>query len=100
MEQITTWLAVIIGFPIIGGSAIAITALLRGWWLKSRELKIQERRIAMEERIQQDELNAKILRMDDYGLSASDIAALTEQIRQLQSEIADIRRELNVRHIS
>ena len=99
MGEIILILAIIVGFPVLGGSAIAITALLRGWWLKARELKLHEQRIAVEERIRQEEINAKILRMDDYNISASEVAALSEQVRQLRSEIAEIRQEINIRQI-
>lgn len=61
--------------------------------LKLREIKVKERELAMQERLQADELNAKILKMDDFGLSPVEIASLTDDVRRLREEVAQLRQE-------
>jgi hypothetical protein len=88
--------AISIGAP----SFIIMVALLRGWWVKGRELRIQEKRIQMEERLRSEELNARILRSEEPGLSVSDLSGVTEEIRQLRQEVAQLRHEVNTRTVS
>ena len=89
---------VLISVVSVGGPCfIILVALLRGWWIKARELKIQEKRIQMEEKLRSDELNARILRSDEPGLTAGQLASLTEEVRQLRQELAQLRQEVNTR---
>lgn len=97
MDSLVYIVALVIGIPVLGGILISIVALLRGWWLKARELKVQEERIRMEERVRTDELNAKILRMDDMGISPLDFASMAEELRRLRDEVAQLKQELNTR---
>ncbi len=84
----------------IGTPCFIITlALLRGWWVKGRELKVQEKRIQMEERLRSEELNARILRSEEPGLSVSDLSCLTDEVRQLRQEVAQLRQEVNTRTV-
>jgi len=83
--------AIAVGAPCF----IILMALLRGWWVKGRELRVQEKRIQMEERLRSEELNARILRSEEPGLSASDLSGLTEELRQLRQEVAQLRQEIN-----
>lgn len=84
--------AILIGPP----SFLVLLALMRGWWMKGREFRIQEKRIQMEERLRSDELGARILRSDDASSSVQ-FATLAEEMRQLREEIAQLRREMNGR---
>lgn len=95
MDSAITIVSIVIGFPVLGGSLIAIVALLRSWWLRARELSVQEQRIRMEEKLRSDELNARILAMDDAGASASQVEQLMEEIRQLRQEVGQVRQDVN-----
>jgi hypothetical protein len=76
--------SIVVGVPVIAGIAYAAFEQTLKWQLKIRELKVEERKLAMQERLQTDELNAKILKMDDLGLSPVDIASLSEDVRRLR----------------
>ncbi len=65
--------------------------------LKHRDLKLKEDRLAAEERMRTDELNARMLRMDDFGLAPAEIASLAESVRQLREEVAQLRQEISSR---
>ncbi len=91
MDKAVTIVALVIATPIIGGCAIAIVAIARGWWLKARDLKIREQHLRIEEKLRTDEMNAKILRMDDGVLSESRLASLEEEVRRLREEIAQLK---------
>ena len=97
MDSVIILVAVIVGLPVLGGSAIAITALIRGWSLKAREIKLKEHQMRVEERLRADELNARILRMDDYGISPAEFSQLAEEVRQLREEIAKLKQDVNGR---
>ncbi len=97
MESWVIAVAIVVGIPVFGAILIPIIALVRGWWIKARELNVEEQRIRLEDKIRTDELNAKILRMDDLGISPSELASLAEEVRQLRQEVAQIKQELNNR---
>ena len=99
MEDWVIAVAIIIGIPVVGGIAIPIVALLRGWWIRARELKVEEERIRLEDKIRTDELNAKILRMDDWGVSPNELASLSEEVRRLRQELAELKQNLDNRVI-
>ncbi|MCL4500054.1 MAG: hypothetical protein M1335_07445 [Chloroflexi bacterium] len=92
--------AVIIVFIVIGLPVSLPFAL--GFYkhhLKARELRLQEKRLEIEQKLRQDELNAKIIRMDDLGVSPTEIASLAEEVRQLRQEMAQIKQEINNRSV-
>jgi len=67
-------IVMVFGAPIAGG-------LVYGWMkmrLRHHEIELQEQKLAAEQQIRTDELNAKILKMDDFGLSPVEIASLAE----------------------
>lgn len=97
MSDFIVLTAVIVGLPTLGGSLIAITALIRGWSLKAREMKLKEEQLRMEERLRTDEMNAKILRADGYGISPAEFNQLAEEVRQLREEMARMRQDVNGR---
>lgn len=85
----------IIGLPIAGITLIGIVALVRGWSLKSHEIKLREHQMRVNERIRQDEMNAKLLHADDFGVSPAEFNQLAEEVRQLREELAKIRQDVN-----
>ena len=99
MESWVIAVAIVVGVPVLGGILIPIIALVRSWWIKARELKIEEQRIRLEDKLRTDELNAKILRMDDFGISPVELTSLAEEIRQLRQEVAQLKQEINNRVI-
>ena len=99
MDSWVIAVAIVVGVPVLGAILIPIIALVRGWWIKARELNVEEQRIRLEDKIRTDELNARILRMDDLGISPNDLASLAEEVRQLRQELAQIKQELNNRVI-
>lgn len=96
MHDIALIVAIVIGIPVLGGLLIPIIALLRGWWLKARELKLKEEQHRMEERLRTDELNARILRMDDFGISPAEVNSLVEEVRQLRQEVSQLKQEIEI----
>ena len=99
MDSWVIAVAIVVGVPVLGAILIPIIALGRGWWIKARELNVEEQRIRLEDKIRTDELNARILRMDDLGISPNDLASLAEEVRQLRQELAQLKQELNNRVI-
>jgi hypothetical protein len=97
VDGVITLVGVIVGLPVLGGSAIAITALIRGWSLKAREIKLREHQMRVEERLRSDEMNARILKMDDYGISPAEFSRLAEEVRQLREEVARLKQDTNGR---
>jgi|GEM_PF-1485609 len=83
--------AIVIGIPVVSESVVKIVGMLKDWRLKAAELKIKEKQIESENAMRLDAFNAKILRMDDLGLSATDIVSLTEEVRQLRQEVRELR---------
>ncbi len=98
MVDTAVWIvAIVVGVPVVCGVG---SGLLFSWMkhrVKHRELRLQERKLAMEEELRQDELNAKLLRMDDFGVSPLEISSLADSIRQLREEVAQLRKEINSR---
>jgi hypothetical protein len=89
--------AIVIGVPVVCGIGAGI---IHGWMkmrLKYRELEVQQQKLLAEERLRTDELNAKILKMDDFGLSPVEIASLAEDVRRLREEVAALRQEMSSR---
>lgn len=97
MGDVISLVAVVIGLPVLGGSAIAITALIRGWSLKAREIKIKEHQMHVDERLRTDEMNARILHMDSVGISPAEFNQLAEEVRQLREEVARLKQDTNGR---
>lgn len=93
MDQVVLIVAIAVGIPVI----LDYAQKLYRDSLKARELAIQERKLQMEEKLRSDELNAKILRMDDLGVSPEEIASLASEVRQLRQEVVQMRQELNGR---
>ncbi len=91
--------AIVIGIPVIGGLLYAAFEKTLNTNLRLQELKVEEQRLRAEQALRTDELNAKILRMDDMGMSPTDIASLTEEIRQLREEVAKLKQEMNNRTV-
>lgn len=85
----------IVALPFAGGTIIAVVALIRGWSLKSREIKLKEHQMHVNERIRQDELNAKLLRADDFGISPVEFNQLAEEVRQLREEVRQMKQNYN-----
>jgi hypothetical protein len=98
MGETIIWItAIVVGVPVIcvfGTGVVAIVGHLR---LKAREMKVQEKKLAIEQQLRNDELNAKILKMDDFGLSPVEIASLAEDVRRLREEVAQLRQEIGTR---
>ena len=98
MGETIIWItAIVVGVPVIcvfGTGVVAIVGHLR---LKAREMKVQEKKLAIEQQLRNDELNARILKMDDFGLSPVEIASLVEDVRRLREEVAQLRQEIGTR---
>lgn len=92
-HQIYDLVIIAVGAPSAAIALIGVLAIARGWWIKAKEFRIQEKRIQMEERLRSDELGARILRSDDHG-HVNQIAALTEEVRQLRQEVSDLRQSV------
>lgn len=93
MDGAITIVAIVIGFPILGGSAIAITAILRGWALKNREMKMRERRLQAEDSLKADEIHARLLQYDNLGVTPAEMANLLEEVRALRHEVNQLKQE-------
>ena len=97
MDSAVWIMAIVVGIPVVCGIGYAAFEETLKWRLKMRELKVQEQKLAMEEKLRTDELNARILRMDDFGLSPVEIASLAEDVRRLREEVAQVRQEMSSR---
>lgn len=97
METAITIVAICVGFPVLGISAIWITAIARGWALKSRQMTIEEKKIQMEERLRSEELGTKLMQLDDLGLSPVELTNLVSEVRRLREEVAQLRSEVQGR---
>jgi len=84
--------------PSAAIALIGVMAIARGWWIRAKEFRLQEKRIQMEERLRSDELGARILRSDD-GVHISQIGDLTEAVRLLRQEVAELKQNLDSRVI-
>ncbi len=85
-----------VGAPAAAVTIIGVMVIIRGWWIRAREFKIQEKRIQMEERLRSDELGTRILRSED-PIRPSQLDALTEELRQLRQEVAELKQDLSNR---
>ena len=85
---------IVIGVPVLGGIGAGVIGQWMKLRLKHREIELQQQKLASEERLRTDELNAKILKMDDFGLSPVEIASLAEDVRRLREEVAQLRQEI------
>lgn len=97
MDTVVWIAAIVVGVPVVCTFG---TGIVLGWMktrVKHRELRLQEEKLAVEERLRTDELNARILRMDDFGLSPAEIASLAEDVRRLREEVAQLRQEITNR---
>lgn len=90
-------IALAIASPFIGGTVIFSLLIIRGWVLKSREIKLKEDQMHFEEKRRQDEINAKILQMDSPGIDITEVLQLKEEIRRLKEEMREIKTNLNLR---
>ena len=90
-------IAIVVGIPVIGSLLYAAYEHSTKMRLKMSEIELERDRLRLEEKLKTDELNAKILRMDDLGMSPTDLAALSEQVRQLREEVAGLKQELHGR---
>ena len=92
------WIAwIVVGVPVLCGVGATVVLAWLKTRVKHRELKIQEDKLKSEERLRTDELNARILRMDDFGLSPAEIASLADEVRRLREEVAQLRQEITNR---
>lgn len=96
LSELVTIVTIAVGLPVFGVCAIVIIALLRGYSLKTKELRYKEQQLKAEERLKTEELNAQILRMDD-GISAAQIVSLADEVRRLREEVAQLKQDLNNR---
>ncbi len=88
-------IAIVVGLPsVVGVGAVIIHEWMK-MRLKHRQLEVEQQKLAAEERLRTDELNAKILKMDDFGLSPVEIASLAEDVRRLREEVAQLRQEMS-----
>ena len=71
---------IVVGLPVVGGLCYAAFEEYQKSRLKAQQLRIEEKKLAMEEKLRNDELNAKILQMDDLGLTGAQIASLMEEV--------------------
>lgn len=99
MDSFVAVVALVVGIPVVGGTLVGMTALIFHWWKKAREMKIQEKRLEMEERLKSDDLNARILRMDELGFSPQEIASLADEVRRLREEVSQIRQQIDTRNL-
>lgn len=97
MHEAVWIFAIVVGVPIIGTLALVLTLVGMKTRVRHREIKLQEDKLALEERLRTDELNARLLRMDDFGLSDAEVASLAESVRQLREEVAQLRQEITNR---
>jgi hypothetical protein len=98
MGETIIWVAaIVVGIPVICVFGVGAVAILSHWRLKAHEMKVQEKKLAIEHELRSDELNAKLLRMDDFGLSPVEIASLVEDVRRLREEVAALRHEMSSR---
>jgi hypothetical protein len=98
-ETIIWVAAIVVGVPVICVFGVGAVAILSHWRLKAHEIKVQEKKLAIEHELRSDELNAKILKMDDFGLSPVEIASLVEDVRRLREEVAQLRQEITNRTV-
>jgi hypothetical protein len=90
------WIALIVTtIPTLSVFGTIIGIVWMRTKLKHRDLKLKEDQLALDERLRTEEINAKLLRMDDFGLSPVEIASLAENVRQLREEVAQLRQEIN-----
>jgi len=88
---------IVIGGPILAWLVKSIVKETYSVGLKLAELKLKAKQAAIEEKMRSDELNAKILYMDDYGISPVQLNQLAEEVRQLREEVARLRQDTNGR---
>jgi len=82
---------VVIGLPVTLPFALAFYKQR----IKAQEIALEQMKLQMEHSVRQDELNARILRMDDAGLSPTELASLAQEVRQLRQEVAQLRNQVN-----
>jgi hypothetical protein len=91
----------IIAIVMVFGAPLALVLAIV--WMRTRlkhnEIEFQRERLAADQQLRMDELNAKILKMDDFGLSPAEIASLASDVRQLREEVAQLRREMTDRTV-
>lgn len=84
---------VVCATPVVGVLAIV--------WMRTRlkykDIELQRQRFEAEQQLRLDEMNARILKMDDFGLSPAEIASLAEDVRRLREEVAQLRQEMKNR---
>jgi len=98
MGETIIWItAIVVGVPVICVFGTGVVAIVGHWRLKAREMKVQEKKLAIEQQLRTDELNVRILKMDDFGLSPVEIASLAEDVRRLREEVAQLRQEIGTR---
>lgn len=93
MYYVVWIIAIVVGLPvtlIFGGE-------LYQSFLKHKQLKLEERRLAMEEKMRSDALNSRLIEMDDLGISPLEIVSMQEEMRQLRAEVANLHQELDNR---
>jgi hypothetical protein len=84
---------IVIGLPVLCGVLISVASIIRSWHIKSRELKLEEKKLLIDEKLRAEEMNARILNMDSGAVSAAAMAELADQVRQLREEVAELRRQ-------
>lgn len=98
MESPVIWIVgIVVGLPVVLGIGYAMFEHFMNVRVRLRELKVKELQAKAELQLRNDELNARILRMDDMGISPTDLLALRDEVRQLREEMSRIRQDVNSR---
>lgn len=84
---------IVIGLPIVSIVGAKVIANVLKAKTRIQELRVEEERLKMEQGLRSDELNARILRMDDLGTTPQEIASLTEEVRQLREEVSRLKQD-------
>jgi len=80
---------IIVGMIVFAGIAVVAMGVLRQWAIESRRLR-------MEERLKLDEMNQRILSLDDSGAAAKEIQALRKDIQDLSRQVAELKEQLQL----
>jgi len=90
--QLALWL--IFGLPVGGAFLLGFYVIWKAFAAGGRRHKLEEMRMKHEHQARMDELNAKIIKMDDLGISPIEFAGLTEEVRRLRQELEEMRQQI------